>query len=326
MAGKDGETQDDFVARKIAESRAWEMQRQLDDQFYETGLPESEKENWLKMAQTKPLETVRTQNIPKLEQSNNTKKSVSYWSKENLKDRYQKYKRVGRVVAPKLAHGAITGARTFAKGSMAIGGAMAGGAITLATTGDLGKTVQASAAGAATGSAIVSTGIGISSGAYSLSSEVMDSVREVQDAWYGNDAKHKEEKKAQQLKDFKKNSELENALSKAFGEDVMKKMMETGGEVDTYYGYGARESDDIIAMHKTKETITGVSDNEAAEITGGFFQLNREYGTIKDRKKREEAIGHEISNKEKNENKAKNLTRFAMNGLDTLQDFKSHRR
>ena len=235
---------------------------------------------------------------------------------------------MGRTIAPKAGNLAIRGAKTYLRGSMALGGAIAGGAITLATTGDLGKTTQAVAAGAATGSALASTGIGIASGTHSLSSSVRDSVREVQDAWYGNDAEHKQEKQERQLREFKKNNALRNSLSKAFNEEEMEDMMETGGEVDTYHRYGAINAEDIIAMHKTAKKIsedTGVSIQDAAETTGGIFQLDQDYGNIKDRKKREGAIRNEISSRVNDDRKAEEYTRFAMDKIDLLNDYRLHR-
>lgn len=251
-----------------------------------------------------------------------------YWSRDNLRDRLERYKRVGRTIAPRAGDLAIRGAKTYLKGSMAIGGAIAGGAISLATTGDLGKTTQSTAAGAATGAALASTGIGLASGSHSLYSNVRDSVREVKDAWYGNDEEHKKEKQEQQIKEYKKNSALRNALSKSFGEEEMEAMMKTGGEVDTYYRFGARDVEELKAMHKTTKKIvqdTGVSIQDAAETTGGLYQLDQDYGNIKDRKKREGAIKNEISSRVKDDRRAEEYTRFAMNNIDALHNFRLHR-
>ena len=81
-------------------------------------------------------------------------------------------------------------------------------------------------------------------------------------------------------------------------------------------------------MHKTTKKIvqdTGVSIQDAAETTGGLYQLDQDYGNIKDRKKREGAIKNEISSRVKDDRRAEEYTRFAMNNIDALHNFRLHR-
>ena len=234
-------------------------------------------------------------------------------------------KRVGRYAKPKLKRAAIKGAKTIGRNALKVplAGAMMtlGGVAAAASTGDLGKTMQAMSTG-------MSAGASLGSGIWALGENATESTTDfaqgARDAWHGDDPEYEKKQQEKQVKQIMKDAELRNKISSQIGEKGLQKMEESGA-LKTYVENGVKDGDDIAALHELQKR-TGISTDAAV----GVWKLHEDMAAGKDTttmtgrdkvtKSMHGKYFREAANG--NDDKAKKLTDKTMEYMDELSKIK----
>lgn len=189
-----------------------------------------------------------------------------YTSRQRLPRRQEskltKAGRVARVLAPKAGKLVIKGAKTLGKAyvgaQIAAGTAIAGGAYSLATSGDFGKTVQGAFAGGAAGLA----GMNMASNlALSGIDAVERNAREIRDAWHGDDPEYEQRQRNKEIEKLIKNAQFRNQIENKIGQEQFKRMEEQG-DLKKYVEQGVQNPEEIVALQQFQEEA-GIDSNKA---------------------------------------------------------------
>ena len=246
--------------------------------------------------------------------ANNQRKPDTNW------DRFRRVVRYGKKPA---IIGAKTLGKTALKLPLAATLATLGGVATLASTGDIGKTMQAMTTGVDAGLSLGAGVWGLGENAVDGTGELIDFAQGARDAWRGDDPEYEKKQQEKQVKKIMKDAEVKNMISKRIGEKELKRI-EENGDFEKYVQNGFTDGNDIADLVELQERA-GIGTEAAI----GVGKLHRDMAggkdtTMMNKRKMIEAIQDRYlsGNTDGNEEKAQKLSEKTIEYMDKLSNIK----